>query len=143
MNTITLSKEVVKAIAKNEYYNEEQFINDAKKWVEAIKQGRVICTVASVSKSGMSRKLKFLSCEPSKYNNENGEEIRYNYRQYNVMLECLGFKFSRDSWAITVNGCGMDMIFHTNYTIMHNFKSMGIITKEECESLAQMTPTNF
>lgn len=139
METIILSKEVIKAIAKNEYYSEEQFINDAKKWVEAIKQGRVICTVASVSKSGMSRKLKFLSYEPSTYK----EEQRGHYRQYNVMLECLGFKFSRDSWSITVNGCGMDMIFHTNYTIMHNFKTMGIITKEECESLAQMTPTNF
>ena len=139
MKTITLSKEVVKAIAKNEYYSEEQFINDAKKWVEAIKQGRVICTVASVSKSGMSRKLKFLSYEPSTYK----DEQRGHYRQYNVMLECLGFKFNRDAWAITVNGCGMDMIFHTNYTIMHSFKSMGIITESECSSLAQMTPTNF
>lgn len=135
MNTITLSKEVLKAIAKNEYYSTDQFINDAQKWIEAIKEGRVICTVASVSKSGMSRKLKFLSCEPS-----NG---RFYYRQFNIMLECLGFKFDRKSWAITVNGCGMDMIFHTNYTIMYNFKSMGIITESECSSLAQMTPTTF
>lgn len=139
MNTITLSKEVIKAIAKNEYYNEEQFINDAKKWVEAIKQGRIICTITSVSKSGMNRKLKFLSYEPSTYK----DEQRGHYRQYNVMLECLGFKVDRKNWAITVNGCGMDMIFHTNYTIMHSFKSMGIVTEKDCESLAQMTPTSF
>jgi hypothetical protein len=143
MNNINLSNEVKKAVAKNEYYSTDQFINDAIKWVEAIKEGRVICTVASVSKSGMSRELKFLSCEPSKYNNEQGENVRYSYRQYNIMLECLGFKFDRKSWAITVNGCGMDMIFNTNYTIMHNFKSMGIITESECSSYAQMTPTNF
>ena len=119
-NEVTLSNEVKKAIAKNEYYSEESFINDANNWIKAIKEGRVICNVASVSKSGMSRKLKFLSYEPSTYK----DEQKGYYRQYNVMLECLGFKFNRDSWAITVNGCGMDMIFHTNYTIMHQLYRM-------------------
>jgi len=135
MNTITLSNEVKKAIAKNEYYGEESFINDANNWIKAIKEGRVICNVASVSKSGMNRKLKFLSCEPT---NE-----KFYYRQYNTMLEVLGFKYNRDSWAITVNGCGMDMIFHTNYTIIHQLQRMGFITESECSSLSQMTPTNF
>lgn len=127
METITLSKEVLKAIAKNEYYSEESFI----------KEGRVICSVVSVSKSGMNRKLKFLSCEPSKYK----DEVMHYYRQYNSMLECLGYKVK--DYSITVNGCGMNIIFHTNYSIMHNFKRMGIITDEQCSSLAQMTPTTI
>lgn len=135
METITLSNEVKKAIAQNEFYSEESFISDAKQYIEAIKEGKVIVSVVSVSKSGMSRKLKVLSFNP--YKNSTGG----HYRQYNAMFKALGYKFK--DYAFIVNGCGMDMIFHTNYTTMHAFKNMGIITREECEDLAQMTPTNI
>lgn len=138
MQTIQLSKEVLKAIAKNGYYSEEQFISDAQSWVKAIKEGRVICSVLSVSQSGMSRQLKFLSFEPSKTEGAQGW-----YRQYNTMLQVLGFRYNKTKYCISVSGCGMDMIFHTNYTIMHYFKRMGIITSEECEKLCQMTPTTI
>ena len=37
MKTIKLSNEVLKAINKEEYYSEEQFIKDAKRYVKAIK----------------------------------------------------------------------------------------------------------
>jgi len=66
METIALSNEVLKVIKANEYYSDEHFISDANQWVKAIEQGRIICSVVSVSKSGMSRKLKFLSFEPNK-----------------------------------------------------------------------------
>jgi hypothetical protein len=135
MKTITLSNEVLKAIEANEYYSDEQFLSDANQWIKAIEQGRVICSVVSVSKSGMSRKLKFLSFEPNK-NSERGY-----YRQYNTMLKTLGYKLK--DYCITVKGCGMDMIFHTNYIIIHDFKRMGIITDEQCKTLCQMTPTNI
>ena len=49
METITLSKEVLKNIAKNTYYSDEQFISDAQKWVNAIKEGRMLCNIVSVS----------------------------------------------------------------------------------------------
>jgi hypothetical protein len=133
MKTITLSNEVLKAIKLNEYYSDEQFLSDANKWIKAIEQNRVICSVVSVSKSGMSRKLKFLSFEPNK--------DKGYYRQYNTMLKTLGYKLK--DYSITVNGCGMDMIFNTNYNIIHSFKRMGIITSEQCETLCQMTPTNI
>jgi hypothetical protein len=45
MKTITLSNEVLKAIKANEYYNDEQFINDSNQWIKAIEQSRVICSV--------------------------------------------------------------------------------------------------
>jgi len=57
------------------------------------------------------------------------------------MFEALGYKFK--DYAFTVHGCGMDMIFHTNYSTMHTFKRMGIITNEECEILSQQTPTTI
>jgi hypothetical protein len=132
-----LSNEVKKAIAKNQYYGEESFIQDANQWIKAIKEGRVICSVISVAKSGMSRKLRFLSFESSV------NEGRSWYRQYYSMMQVLGFKWNQKDYCITVGGCGMNMIFHTNYTIMHQLKSMGFITYEECESLAQQTPTTI
>lgn len=135
METIKLSNEVLKAIKANEYYSDVQFISDANQWIKAIEQGRVICSVVSVSKSSMSRKLKFLSFEPNK-DSQSGY-----YRQYNTMLKTLGYKLK--DYSITVNGCGMDMIFNTNYNIIHDFKRMGIITDEECSKLCQMTPTNI
>ena len=138
MATIQLSKEALKNIKKNEYYSEEQFISDAQSWVNAIKEGRVLCSILSVSSSGMTRQMKFLAFEPSKTEGAQGW-----YRQYNTMLQVLGFRYNKAKYCISVSGCGMDMIFHTNYTIMHDFKSMGIITDEECTKLCQMTPTNI
>jgi hypothetical protein len=135
MKTITLSNEVLKAIKLNEYYSDEQFLSDANQWIKSIEQNRVICSVVSVSKSGMSRKLKFLSFEPNK------DSERGYYRQYNTMLKTLGYKLK--DYSITVNGCGMDMIFNTNYNIIHDFKRMGIITDEQCKTLCQMTPTTI
>jgi hypothetical protein len=135
MENITLSNEVKKAIAKNTYYSEDNFINDAKRYIEAIKEGRVIVSVVSVAKSGMSRRLKVLAYQKHK------DSERGYYRQFNAMFEALGYKIK--DYAFTVNGCGMDMIFHTNYSAMHSFKFMGIITDKDCDYLAQQTPTNI
>ena len=138
METITLSKEVLKNIAKNTYYSDEQFISDAQKWVNAIKEGRMLCNIISVSSSGMSRQMKFVSFEPSTEQGGKGW-----FRQYNSMLQALGFRYNKAKYCISVSGCGMDMIFHTNYTIIHDFKRMGIITDAECQYLCQQTPTNI
>lgn len=135
MENIILSNEVKKAITKNQYYSEENFISDANQYIDAIKEGRVIVSVVSVSKSGMSRKLKVLAFQQSK------EAKQGYYRQFNSMFEALGYKIK--DYSFTVNGCGMDMIFHTNYSAMHDFKRMGIITDEECNILSQQTPTNI
>jgi len=135
METITLSKELKKQIAKNTYYSEENFIKDAKTYIQAIKENRVIVSVYSVAPSGMSRKLKFLSFE--KHENENNGY----YRQYLSMFEALGYKVK--DYAFTVNGCGMDMIFHTNYSAMHTFLNIGLIDKSKCDILSQKTPTSI
>lgn len=135
METITLSKEVLKAIEKNNYYTEAHFILDAKQYIEAIKEGRVIVSVVSVAKSGMSRRLKVLAYQKNK------DSDKGYYRQFNSMFEALGYKIK--DYAFTVNGCGMDMIFHTNYSVMHAFARMGIITVEDCNWLCQQTPNNI
>ena len=55
--SIKLSAEVQKRIAKESYYNETDFVNDAKAYIAAVKSGRILYTVTSVSKSGMSRNI--------------------------------------------------------------------------------------
>ena len=130
---INADKEISKAISSNEYYSTEQFISDAKTYIKAIKDGRMLCIIKSVSSSGMSRKLAFNSCECNK--------TRSSYRSYLGLLSTLGYKFKDREYSFTVHGCGMDMVFNTNYVIMHRFKRLGLITAKECEVLAQKTPT--
>jgi len=135
MKNLAENKELLKAIAgtNNEYYNVEDFISDAKKYIKAIKEGRMICIIESVSSSGMSRVLKFNSCEKG--------TKTFSYRSYSLLFKTLGYKQARNSWGFTISGCGMDMIFHTNYTIIHQLHKYGLLNKKDCDKLAQMTPT--
>ena len=138
MNTenkvIELSADVKKAIKKNSYYSAEEFIKDAETYISAIKDGRMLCVVKTVAKSGLSRVLTFHSLE--------GIESKY-YRSYRSFFEAMGYKESRSKEGFTVSGCGMNMIFHTNYSIMHDLRRMGFITESEAETLCQKTPTNL
>jgi len=135
-NRIEANKELNKTISNMSYYDTKDFIRDANDYIKAIKEGRMINSIGSVSKSGMSRTMKFLSC--------NGSKGRFSYRQYSCLFEALGYKTSRESdYYFRVNGCGMDMVFHTNYTNIHNLHSLGFINKKECACLAQQTPTTI
>jgi hypothetical protein len=57
---INADKSLMKAITRNEFYSVEQFISDAKRYIKAIEENRMVCNIASVSKSGMSRPMKFV-----------------------------------------------------------------------------------
>ena len=131
--TVQLSKEVLKKLAKEKYYTADNFERDANDFVKGIEQGRVICIIGSVASSGMSRTMRFMSFQ--------GSESGY-YRNYTMFFEVMGYKCNRDGF-FRVSGCGMDMVFATCYNVMHDLKRMGIITAEECERLAQKTPTTI
>jgi hypothetical protein len=144
MNTTTtipeikLTAEIIKNIKKNKYYTEENFLNDAHAYINAISENRMINVIGNVSASGMSRTLKFTSCEHDKNNN------RYYQRQYIRLFEALGYKETKNAYGyFRVSGCGMDMIFHTNYSIVHDFKRIGLINEDECRKLSQMTPNTI
>jgi hypothetical protein len=126
--------DMVKAYNKKNNYPMERntFIDHALRYIYAIRQGRMICSIGSVSKSGMSRTIKFL--EMSKGENRH---FLYNFYQF---FDSLGYTKIKDSDYFRIGGCGMDMIFHTNYTIMHDLRRLGFINKEECDTLAQATP---
>lgn len=130
---ILANKEVCTKMAKISYYDVDRFIDDCQKYIAAIKSGRMLCIIGSVSSSGMSRTIKFSSCEKGKE--------RSWYRNYNCLFLSLGYTEAIKGWGYyRISGCGMDMVFHTNYSIIHRLHNLGFITKKECESYAQMTP---
>ena len=63
----------------------DQFTESAKRYIKAIKQGRVICNIESVSSSGMSRNLKFMEC--------NGTIKKgFHFANFFKLFKDLGFK---------------------------------------------------
>lgn len=131
-------KSFQKSLNKVNYYSTESFVNDAARYLKAIKERRVINSIGSVSSSGMSRTIKFLAPEYNKSRKE------FQYLNFYCFFKCLGFTPARgrDDY-FSIGGCGMDMIFHTNYTIIHKLYHFGFINKEECDKLAQMPPTTI
>ena len=134
-------EEVEKNIAKKlKYYSYEQFEKDAVKYIEAIQEGRMVCVIHSVAKSGMSRVMSFHSCELVSYLDSNSPKS-FHYRQYNCLFIALGHTESKCRNGFRIGGCGADMVFLTNYNIIHNLHRLGFINKEVCNVLAQKTPT--
>ena len=97
----------------------------------------MMCIIHKVSASGMSRTISFHECAKGQ-----GQKRHY-YLQFWSLFDMLGYRKARNCDAFVVYGCGMDMIFNTNYNNMHEFKRLGIISKKDCDKLSQMTPTSF
>lgn len=128
-------EKLLKAHNKNKNYpvTNECFIEHCKRYVKAVKEGRMICSIDSVSNSGMSRTMKFL--EMSK--GSNGQHYLLNFYQ---LFDVLGYTKVKNSDYFRIGGCGMDMVFATNYNIIHQIHGLGLINKKACSVLAQKTP---
>jgi hypothetical protein len=138
ITAINNNKELLKGIAKVNHYSIEQFVNDAKRYIKAINKGMMVNSIGSVSSSGMSRTIKFVAPEYNKYTK------RYQYCNFFAFFKALGFNEARSKDGyFNIGGCGMDMIFHTNYTIIHKLYRLGFINKKQCDFLAQQTPTTI
>ena len=124
----SLTNDIKKAIEKAKYYDEDRFIKDCNTYIEAVKSGRILYDVISVSASGMSRKINIRSFE--------GTMERGYYRNYFAMLEILGYKVNKD-YTITVKGCGMNMLFSTNYDLIGQMERLEFINKETSDDLKQ------
>jgi len=134
LENIAASKDLQKKMPA--HMDNEDFYNNAVRYISAIKQGRIICNIESVSKSGMSRNIKFLECSG---NVKNG----FRYYNFYAFFLAMGLERVSNKDCFRVHGCGMNMIFATNYNIIHRLKNLGFITKKECDYLAQGTPHVF
>ncbi len=137
---VQANKEILKGISKLKYYTVENFISDAKDYIKAITEQRMLCIIEKVSSSGMSRNIKFHSCEKYVIDKTAPEANNFYYRQYRCLFIALGYTEVKNSDAFRIGGCGMDMVFHTNYSIIHRLHRLEFINKSECERLAQQTP---
>ena len=133
---ILKDKELTKKINSEPYSGIEDFIRNAQRYIRAIKEGRMCCIIDKVSASGMSRTLKFVECNGTKSGG-------FGYYNFYLLFKILGFEKVRDSDCFRVHGCGMDMVFHTNYTIIHKLHRLGFINNKQCDHLAQQTPTTI
>lgn len=134
MNTKQIDPKVLAKIKAQYSYHPDPlkaFEEDAKRWVKAIKDRRMGCVIKSVSRSGMSRVFYFFESR------KNGFSSFYSF------LNAMGYNHSNGGEGVKVNGCGMDMVFHVNYTICHRLHRYSIITKKSCDHLAQQTPSKF
>lgn len=119
-------KQAINSIAKfGQYYDEQDFCRDAKRYINAVARGGMLVSIGSVSKSGMSRTMKFVELRKG---------MILNFYKF---FEALGHQKIANSDYFRINGCGMDMVFHTNYTIMHQLANVGLITKKRAKKLAQ------
>ena len=133
---IEANKDIQKNIKKLNYFDSEHFFNMAQTYLKAIRESRMVCSIGSVSSSGMSRTMKFTSCE------FNAKEKSAYYYNYYCLFITLGYSEARaKNCYFSISGCGMDMVFNTNYNIIHDLKRLNFITDEECRKLSQMTPT--
>lgn len=140
MNAINENKQLIKSINGISYYSVDQFEKDAARYISAISENRMFCRIHSVAKSGMSRTLSFHEFNTFQQP-EGGNKGQIS--NFYAFFEALGYKFKSGSNGFTVSGCGMDMIFHTNYTIIHKLHDLGFINKPTCEVLAQRTPQSI
>ena len=134
LNNMKADKKLTSKINKMSYTEVETVYESALRYVKAIKEGRIICNIETVSSSGMSRTIKFLECRKEKGRNY------HHYCNFWTLFKALGFEEVKNKNTFRIHGCGMDMIFHTNYTIIHRLEYYGLISKKQCERLAQQTP---
>lgn len=127
-------KVIIANLEKLNIVNPYIFMHNAKIYINAIKERRMLCRVVRVSQSGLSRVINFYSCEKKQSLNN------YCYRNYIQFMSSFGYKETKDGKGVRVCGGGMDMVFSTNYNIILKLHKIGFISKEECEELSQMTP---
>lgn len=135
---IQADKSIMKYLNSNNYMSVDDFIRNAERYIKAIEEGRVINSIGSVSKSGMSRTIKFVECAKNK------NTKRHQYLNFFTLFKALGYSEARSqNGYFSISGCGMDMIFHTNYSNIHVLCRLGFITKNKCSVLAQATPSTI
>lgn len=136
---IQADKEIMKRINANNYTSIEDFIYNATAYINAIAERRMCNVIKSASSTGMSRVLKFQSFEIYKESkNQNGKGY---FRNYHTLFKLLGYTETKQGFR--VHGCGMDMVFNTNYNIIHKLHRLGFIDKDTCSKLAQLTPNTL
>jgi hypothetical protein len=142
ISNINANKNLLKSINQSFYGNDlnekiQMFIDNANRYIKATKESRMFCVIHHISKSGMSRDLSFFE------HTFDAKHKQGNINTFHVLFLALGYKEASGGFGqgFKINGCGMDMVFHTNYTIIHQLNNLGF--NMNCAVLSQNTPSKF
>jgi len=132
IENIRANPAIARRLKGEKYVSPESLADDAVRYLAAIKERRMVCVIPSVSRSGMSRTFTF------------HEVARHKPGEYGVCNFWSLFRFiggypSKEG-RFRINGCGMDMIFHVNYEMVHALHCLGACSGPEAEVLAQRKP---
>lgn len=114
-----------KDVAK--YLQSEEGKMNAERFLKAVREHRLLCTVKRVSSSGMSRVISFHEVV------WNEDRKRMQLLQFNWFLGQMGWTYSDKDNAIRVGGCGMDMIYHVLYSTVDNLRYYGFEVEPRLE----------
>jgi hypothetical protein len=103
---------------------EEYQLKSIEVFISALRTRTLLCNIASVSQSGMSRKMSFLTIADNQV------------WRFNRLFELDGYKLDKNG-DVKVNGCGMDMVWNTVYTLCHKLNQLGLLSDEELPILSQ------
>jgi hypothetical protein len=123
-----------KAIAAAYTYSDnpiDDFKQDARAYLKALKEGRVLYNVEHVSASGMTRFISVKACEKVKGEN------RYIYRTFHSLLVATGHQYSRKYKGYSAIGCGMNMVFAMNYYLVRELNGLGLVKPSDLKTLEQ------
>tara|TARA_S200002703_G_C3607491_1_gene186563 strand:- start:71 stop:451 length:381 start_codon:yes stop_codon:yes gene_type:complete len=106
MNTTKHIKNLSKELTKNkEPQYREYLLWELTRIKNALLNGRFYAGVVSVSRSGMSRKIR----------------LAYVYEnRFITITDPQILKLAGVNRNGSISGCGMDMLFHAQYTLFHN-----------------------
>ena len=121
-------------LIETNYCTIDEFVADASRYIAAVADGRLICANLVASKSGMSRSFSLVELT------KQTKGVRSHLCSFYSLLNTLGYSIDSRTHAIRVRGCGMNMIWHTNYDIIRQLASMGLMNKTKAGRLSQLTP---
>jgi hypothetical protein len=115
---------------REDYLKTEEGIRNAERFIKALKEHRLIASVKKVSRDGLSRQIFFGEVGIV----ANGRPAIY---QFNYFFSQLGWRYARNnSDALSISGCGMDMVFHTFESVASTLKYYGFDVPDDYLSLA-------
>lgn len=114
-----------------EFLKSETGKMNAERFIKALKEGRIVCTVKHVSSSGTSRVIAVREMVKLK------DVKRYAMYQFDWFIQQMGWSEDKQTGATRVNGCGMDMVFHLLYTVCSNLKYYGFKLPKNWASLSE------
>lgn len=115
-----------------EFLQSEDGKRNVERFIKALKEQRIVVSIPHVSSSGMSRIIRFR--EIGKY--KSSGKYHYIIYQFDWFFEHLGYCYDKNWDGIKVGGCGMDMVFHTLYSVCGTLKHYGFKVPANYTSLA-------